>query len=295
MDNIGRKEPCPCNSGKKYKDCHMRKFYPKENFKVKASSGSIANDYHLEQRVGTNEWVKVPGRLAFMIGYQEKNYEDIDNIINDLTDFVPNNRYIVSERIGRLKHKLYGIRYHLENFIDEENKIIKEFQSEYHAPDHNSIFHNPRLIYEIESFLFQIKSALDILAQIISIIFNLGIHRYSISESKLENQLTKKLKEHKKNDILKDELADIIIRNDRWIVDTIDMRDEITHTSDLQGFLCFMKYAWKGEEFAYISYPSMPDGQKATTYMQQTWQNLYQLIFDISPFLITKLKTVNVT
>src|SRR5438105_9592428 len=187
-----RADPCPCNSGKLYKECHMRTFTPKEKFAVKADTGNKAVDYHMERKTGTNEWVKVPGRLSLRVGYLEKHYEDINNLLQDIEEVIPENRYILSERVGRLKHKLYGIKYHTEIFVDEEKKIINEYQTEYDAPDHDSIFHNPKLIYEMESFLFQIKSVLDIFTQIMSMIFNISkMNTYSISEkgNKIINKL----------------------------------------------------------------------------------------------------------
>jgi hypothetical protein len=141
-----------------YKECHMRTFTPEEKFAVKADTGNKAADYHMERKTETNEWVKVPGRLSLRVGYQEKHYEDIDNLLQDIEEIIPEDRYILSERVRRLKHKLYGIKYHTEIFIEEENKIINEYQTEYDAPDHDSIFYNPVLIYEMESFLFQINN-----------------------------------------------------------------------------------------------------------------------------------------
>ena len=58
----------------------MRTFTPEEKFAVKADTGNKAVDYHMEKKTGTSEWVKVPGRLFLRVGYQEKHYEDIDNL-----------------------------------------------------------------------------------------------------------------------------------------------------------------------------------------------------------------------
>ena len=90
----------------------MGTFTPKEKFAVKADTGNKAVDYHMERKTGTNEWVKVPGRLSLRVGYQEKHYEDIDSLLKHIEEVIPENRYILSERVGRLKHKLYGIKYH---------------------------------------------------------------------------------------------------------------------------------------------------------------------------------------
>jgi hypothetical protein len=284
-----RTDPCPCKSGKLFKECHMRVYKPTEEFSVKANSGVIAPDYHMEKKEGSEEWVKVPGALFVMLGFQEKNYDDIDNMLKDISMCIPENRRVLRERITRLKHKLYGIRYHIENFKHEEDKIIEKYHENYHAPGTHSFYHNPRLIYEIEAFLFQIKSALDILAQIIAMTFNLnGLNTYSVSDK--GNKIVKKLREIKRNEVLRIELANTLERSDKWVRDAIDMRDEVTHISDLQGFMCFVQKAWDGGEFARISYPSMPDGQRASSYMLDTYGRLYQLLFDVSPYLITKWK-----
>jgi hypothetical protein len=148
------------------------------------------------------------------------------------------------------------------------------------------------LIYEIEALLFQIKSALDILVQIIAMTFNLnGLNSYSISDK--GNKIVKKLGEFKKYDVLRSELANRLQYADKWIRDVIDMRDEVTHISNLQGFMCFVEKAWEGGEYAQISYPSMPHGQRASSYMRETYESLWQLLFDVSAYVMTKLKLNN--
>jgi hypothetical protein len=85
-----RNDPCPCNSNKKYKDCHMRSiFNPRERFQVIVHNGNIAQDFHMERRVGSDEWVKKPGRMAMRIGYQERAYPDIDDILTILFEVIP--------------------------------------------------------------------------------------------------------------------------------------------------------------------------------------------------------------
>lgn len=291
-NNIGRMQLCPCNSGKLYKNCHMRTYRPKEFFSVKVHGGIKAVDYHMVQKEGSDEWVKVPGRLSLMLGYAQKSYDDIDNLIRDIKEVVDEERYVLRERITRLKHKLYGIRYHMENFFKEEEGVIKNYNTQYEAPGTDSYNQNPKLIYETESFLFQIKSALDVFAQIISMIFNVkSKNTYSISD-KGDNKIVKKLLEVDTHHVIQHEMADLLIKNDEsWIRDAVDMRDEVTHLSDLKGFMCFVQHAWEGDEFARISYPSMPDGLRASTYMRVTYNKLFQLFFDASPILITRLSS----
>ena len=89
MTNISRIQPCPCNSGKLYKECHMREFRPKEGFKVKPRSRTVAVNYHMERDKDSDEWVKVPERLFVMVGYAEKSYNDIDNVVKDFNEYIP--------------------------------------------------------------------------------------------------------------------------------------------------------------------------------------------------------------
>jgi hypothetical protein len=85
-------------------------------------------------------------------------------------------------------------------------------------------------------------------------------------------------------------LANIIFLHEIWVSDTVDMRDEVTHFSDLQGFLCFIQHAWNGGKTAYISYPSMSDGQRARIYMDNTWTELMSLVSEVVPHLMLQIK-----
>jgi hypothetical protein len=284
---MNRTDPCPCNSGRLYKDCHMRKFNPDKRFKVKVTGGTKAPDFHLIRQLGSNEWKKEPGRMALRIGYKENKDKDIENILIDIFDEIPKDNTILLERVSRLEHKLHGIKYHLNDFIKEEKRIIENFLNEYEAPGNDTEYQNPNLIYSMESFLFQCKSALDILSQIISMLFDFKKDTYAISKDK-GNIIVKKLLEQ--NSYLSNELAKILKKYDSWIKDTIDMRDEVTHFSNLQGFLCFVQHAWNGNEFAYISYPSMPDGQRSSTYIIKTFKILTDLILGSVPIWITNIK-----
>jgi hypothetical protein len=284
---MNRTDPCPCNSGRQYKDCHMRKFNPLERFKVKVNTGIKAPDFHLVRQTGSNEWIRQPGRMAIRIGYNEDKKEYLDNLLVDLFDEIPKDNTVLQERVSRLEHKLYGIKYHFDYFINEEKRIIESYLKEYNAPGTDTEYQNSGLTYSMESFLFQCKSALDIFAQIISMLFDFKKDTYAISKEK-GNILVKNLSNQ--NSHLSKELARILKKYDNWIKDTIDMRDEVTHFSNLQGFLCFIQHAWDGNEFAYVSYPSMPDGKRSSTYMKDTFKILINLIQESVPIFITKIK-----
>jgi hypothetical protein len=262
-------------------------FNPRERFQVKVHTGNVAQNFHMEREDGTDEWVRRPGRMIIRMGYQEKVYPDIDDLITLLIQAIADDRYILKQRVTRLKHKMYGIRYHLENFVEQEDKKISEFNSYYQAPDHDSVFFDPKLVYEIESFLFQVKSTLDVLAQIISMIYRLqGIGTYSNDG----NIIINKLREGRHIGQAKVELSNIILNHKTWVTDIVDMRDEVTHFSDLQGFLCFIQHAWIGGKSADISYPSMPDGQRARRYMERIWTELMSLVSEVIPYLLLQIK-----
>jgi hypothetical protein len=63
------------------------------------------------------------------------------------------------------------------------------------------------------------------------------------------------------------------------------MRDQITHYSDLEGFLCFIHRAWISGQYARIYYPSMPDGTRVRNYMEQTWLKLLQFYHEMIPLI----------
>jgi hypothetical protein len=80
-------------------------------------------------------------------------------------------------------------------------------------------------------------------------------------------------------------LIKIFLKYERWVVEIVDIRDEITYLSDLEGFSCFIIHAYKGGGFVDISYPSMPDGKRARKFMEESWSTLTRLISEIDAAL----------
>jgi hypothetical protein len=216
-------------------------------------------------------------------------YDEVDNIIDPIAESVPSNRqFVLGLRLKRLKHKLYGVRYHLDNFKKAEDEEIAALTANHVGTDHDVVSNNPKIIYEVEAFLFQVKSTLDVLAQIIAMVYHLKeIHTYKDDGGSLINGLKISSSKEQRNTPL--QLAAILERHQKWVKDTIDMRDEVTHYSDLQGFSCFIRHAWTGGPTTRISYPSMPNGDRSRTYLEITWRRLLKLVNEISPFLILEL------
>jgi hypothetical protein len=70
-------------------------FNPRERFQVIVHNGNVAQNFQMEREVGTDEWVPKPGRMAMRIGYLEKVYPDIDDLITLLTEEISDNRCIL--------------------------------------------------------------------------------------------------------------------------------------------------------------------------------------------------------
>lgn len=288
MESVSRNDPCPCNSGKAYKDCHMRSFFtPDEGFEVKVGEGNVAPTTHMESSDGVN-WVERPGRLTLRAYYDYVIYEDIDNILQPIIAAVPQNRQIVGLRLKRLRHKVYGVRYHLENFKHAEDAEIAALLTKHVGTDHDAVQNDPKIIYEVEGLLFQLKSTLDVLAQVIAIIYRLGT---IITYSEDGEVLVRLLRHNSSKDqrMKAVQLALVLEGQRSWVSDVIDMRDEVTHLSDLEGFSSFIHHAWEGGTTTKISYPSMPNGQRARTYMEGTYQKLVSMLSNVSPYLISEL------
>jgi hypothetical protein len=302
--NIGRNDQCPCNGGKKYKNCHMNKFtYPKEKFNVMVRGGNPSHNFHMEQEEGSDKWIAKPGNMSMRLYYTSYQDDKIEEIMNKFKPMIQTNNVlnkILTERHKRLKHKLYGTKFHYDNFIEEESVRLRDFNDNYIGADHELVMINPKLLYEMESFLFQISTGLDIIVQIISILFKFKSENAKFEDRKQDKintmtdggeRIIKLLQNNvpEENKIKGLELSKKISRHKMWIADTIDMRNDVTHFSDLEGFSCFIQESWKNNtKFNTIYYPSMPDGKRARTYLENTWTQFLNFIEEIIPYLNLK-------
>ena len=160
----------------------------------------------------------------------------------------------------------------MENFVQEEQVQVREFERE--CIPHLSVQEqnlNPKLLYEFEGFLFQVKSSLDVLASgPLNIILDLKLQ--SFTPEKVLKALTNT---HLKIDIdVANKLKLIIERNKAWIEKLNAMRIEITHLSELKNFCCFIVMPVAGADMCTIYYPAIPDGTRATKYMESVWEKL---------------------
>lgn len=205
-----------------------------------------------------------------------------DNEITDLlnaSEKIINKQLIFKERIGKLRHKLDALKYHSLIFKDEENRLIKEYQTSYVAENVHYSIENPTLIYNTEAFLFQIKSCLDVLSQIIGLAFKTALRTYKNEGEDLIEKITKNPLKGYPQQCAK--MIELIEGNKQWITSAVKMRDQVTHYSDLIGLSCFRHRAYDEGNQARIYYPSLPNRERVSKYMDEIWVKVIKLIDDV--------------
>lgn len=300
---IGRNELCPCGSGKKYKHC----CYPDKTrvwktadsheipgFTVKPTETPEPILNHVVFYDGGKTWKAQPGLLAARIScIDPKNIDETISIISksmiskiDTINPSDNIKQELIKYIHEVDHKLHAVKYHLNNYEQAENDRIKEFSKNYKPPTGTQMINeDPRLIFEIEAFLFQTKSCLDILSRVLKPTFGFTHRSFGDNGDKVINSL-----KHNRSASLVTH-ADKIIKliegaQDSWIVELIKMRVEITHYSRLQGFHCFIEDPYVGGNTANIHYPTMPNNRRALEYCQDVWKKLLSFCEDFISFAI---------
>jgi hypothetical protein len=269
----------------------------KDYFDVKISHQT--QDKFVGYRNGKYEDLNLPKGygLAMSVSVIDPKYvnEDVINLLKNFRDiksipdfnFTRYPRYINElnlqghidssitweNRINKLQHKLDAIKFHMKNFNIHQQEIQEKFEKEYV----NSIIEveeiDPIFTYELESFLFQVQSALDILGQIIA----LAIRDYSF-DSYGSFLLTKLSKENPINNSINNRLHTVINNHSGWYENFNAMRNLITHWGDLLNFKSTIHKPAIDQEFARIYYPQMPDKKKVTRYMNELWNSLKSLV-----------------
>jgi len=283
---VGRNDPCPCGSGKKYKKCCMNKnqkfpFLPLESFKVPYSETLEPPDPKFKSKDGVlfldGKYMMPQLQLVTVLTDLAKSE------IDELHNIAPRNDLIAQYGLNICIHKLYAVRYHSENFAREEQTQIQKFEKECkpHVAVQEQLM-TAKLVYELEGFLFQVKSSLDVLATgPLNTLLKLNLKTYA-TDKVIESLEKAKGKTSIQN---VNKLKAIIEKNKRWIEELNAMRIQITHISDLKNFCCFIVMPVSGEELCTIYYPAMPDGTRATKYMESTWEKLFPMYKSILTLL----------
>lgn len=252
------------------------------SFQVKPQNQPEVINYFMTSPDGKN-WTKQPGNIVAMIsGFRPGDLgEEITTIIDPLSKLSQEKQnQCLSEKLIDCRHKLHAVRYHLHTLKTEISERVKEFEKSYSAGSGIAQeMENPRLVYETEAFLFQVKSSLDLLAQTLGCVvppIN-SVHTFrskridgveqtggTVISALLANgfeELGNLFESHRKT----------------WIQELVDMRDTITHYSHLRHFHCFIEEPYMGGGQVTIHYPTMPSGIRVDTYCQTVYDKLLDL------------------
>jgi hypothetical protein len=145
-------------------------------------------------------------------------------------------------------------------------------------------FQDDRLIYEVEAFLFQVKSNLDMIVQVLALFYPVlksknadkpdgfdgqdGLAGYKTIE-KLSTAGVMRVVTYLKGEV------------DNWIQEMVDLRNTVTHKKQLENYQSFLKIEMSSST-GEIKTPLMPSGQGVDMYCQSVFDKLldfYRTIF----------------
>lgn len=167
---------CDCGSGKLFRDCHLLLDLPKESFLVDITK-KLKSVKHVIIKNGIEQELDAILEMETTLADPKPWDDEITNIIK-LSQKIPDGQKVFEKRTGKLRHKLDALKYHSLIFKSEEDRLISQYQASYIAENFHYALENPTLIYNTEAFLFQTKSCLDVLSQIIGLAFKLSVRTY---------------------------------------------------------------------------------------------------------------------
>lgn len=269
----GRNSPCPCGSGKKYKRCCQGKV---RGFTVPARplEGEPRNTHGIMGPDG--QWIEAPGSLWVQI-----HTEDVD--VPDATIVHAFDRYRQAlsqqpellERLRDCQHKCRAADYHRRAIATEIESEIERYSREHRAQSGATFVNrNEVLLYETEAFLFQAKSAVDslirALAPVVEVLrpFDMFRGKGEIAGGAVLAVLREP--EPRLHSILES-------ARQQWIQELKELRDTITHVSELEGFTYFVENQYHGGPFATIDLPKMPSGKRLDVYCADVVDQLLEL------------------
>lgn len=252
------------------------------SFQVKPQNRPEVIDYYMSSPDGKN-WTKQPGNIVAMIsGFKPGDLgEEINSIIDPISKISQEKQnQRLSEKLFDCRHKLHAVRYHLHTLKTEISECIKEFEKSYSAGTGIAQeMENPRLVYETEAFLFQVKSSLDLLAQTLGCVIP-PLSSVRTFRSKMIDGVKQAggtvISALLANGFEK--LSDVFETHRKaWIQELVEMRDTITHYSQLRNFHSFIEEPYMGGGQVTIHYPTMPSGTRVDTYCQTVYDALLDL------------------
>lgn len=180
----------------------------------------------------------------------------------------------IGSRMNDIHHKLQGVRYHRDNYERHEDQQIAKFTSS-HVPPAGAevVYQEPELIFEIEAFLYQMKSSLDMLTQLLK---TAGYQSMGESFGDHGERVIKALASAPKECVVEATSIEALIASAQssWLDEAIVMRDSIAHQGVLEGLTCFVQRPYLGGGTAELHYPEMPNGQRARHYLERIEREL---------------------
>lgn len=262
---------------------------PKESFLVDITK-KMKTMKHVISKNGIEQELDAIIEMEMTLADPKPWDNEIVNIIK-LSQKIPDSQKVFEKRTGKLRHKLEALKYHSLIFKNEEDRLIKEYQAAYTADNFHYALENPTLIYNTESFLFQTKSCLDVLSQIIALAFKLSVKTYKNKGEDIINKIRNNPLTGYPNQCAK--MIELIENNKPWITLAVKMRDQVTHYSDLIGLSCFRHRAWEEGKKAKIYYPSLPNRERVSKYMDEVWVNVIKLIEDVFEIIVSMYSSNN--
>lgn len=287
-ENINRNDPCYCGSNKKYKNCHLKPYYPHSSF---VTTLHALDTIHVVNNLPPEI---IMSRSDITVRDPSPWDNEINSVMMAFQGLVLDSKLRWQNRIrlrlNKLHHKMDAIKFHTWMFKLVEDKIERDWRA-FIVGNHttNKIIENPTLVYNTEGFLFQIKSCLDVLAQII--LFSFEEDDISTYEDKgrglvkaLENRAIRKYPDYVK------QIIQTIENNHDWVRNVVEVRDEVAHFSDIEGLSCFMiKKVEITDLEVTVYYPSMPNGRRVSIFMDDSWAKLRKLIYDCLLIIANKI------
>jgi len=180
--------------------------------------------------------------------------------------------------------KISAMKYHMKNYENQEALCIGQIRSECSVNSHISM-EAYELLFELESFMFQMKSALDLSVKLIEAFFPNRFKTHTFGDR--GEDLIRGLEKFKKDKNAQIEIVDSIIsmvRDDQnsWLKQAINLRDTLAHYKTIAGYNYQAKRI--GGELE-IMIPTIA-GQNALSYMQTTYSNCLEFIQDFMCLVI---------
>ncbi len=269
---LGRNDPCWCGSGKKLKKCHGRADVkePRATMTVTPVREPVPITTH--KVFDGEKWVERPGRLAAIVGIQPVGTTD-----HELTELRGSwGRHLeengisgLAQSLNDVEHKLRGVRYHRDKFSRVEQVGIDRFRSR-HVPPTGVAFEerSPDLLFEVEGFLYQVKSTLDMLARLLAAS---GLRSMGHSFGDHGDHLLKQLGSVPQSCSAEAVELETLIQSAQptWIDQTVLFRDEVAHKGMLDEFRCFVQEPLVRAGEASVHFPVMPGGERAVDYIRR--------------------------